>query len=166
MQFIRWVNTPVTRLTATKAGARFFRVVLPPLDNFVYRLSGKRLTFTTLAVSNPVIFLKVPGRKSGIERVTPLNAFPHLTVPDALYVLATNWGQEHHPAWYLNLMAAGEAVVEENGVERVMTAHELQGEAYDAVWPYTEKWMVNYKNYRQRIGDVRHIPVIALLPKD
>lgn len=53
------------------------------------------------------------GARSGARRVTPLAYWP---VSDtSVAVLASNYGAERHPAWYHNLMAHPDAVVEIDG---------------------------------------------------
>ena len=48
----------------------------------------------------PMCLLTTVGRKSGLPRTLPLACFPD---GDDLIIVASNNGQEHDPAWWLNL---------------------------------------------------------------
>jgi deazaflavin-dependent oxidoreductase (nitroreductase family) len=56
--------------------------------------------------------LATTGAKTGQQRVWPV-----LGVPDGdnLVVMASNWGQHHHAAWYYNLRAHPEATITVGG---------------------------------------------------
>ncbi|WP_372585181.1 nitroreductase/quinone reductase family protein [Mycobacteroides abscessus] len=50
----------------------------------------------------PMLLLTTKGHKSGAVRVSPLGYFRE---GDNIYVAGTNFGQDHHPAWTVNLLA-------------------------------------------------------------
>src|SRR5205814_2252101 len=58
---------------------------------------------------NPVILLTTVGRKSGRPLVTPLN---FSVDGDRIVAIASAGGAEHHPAWYLNLVANPDVTIE------------------------------------------------------
>jgi len=66
----------------------------------LYRLTGGRLGGRFGRIR--ILLLTTKGRRSGRRRTQPL-----LYVEDgaALAVVASNWGNRRHPAWYLNLQA-------------------------------------------------------------
>lgn len=63
---------------------------------------------------NPMILLTTTGARTGQERVSPIT---YTTDGDDLVVIASKAGAPHHPAWYHNLVANPEVVVE-LGAER------------------------------------------------
>lgn len=58
---------------------------------------------------NPMILLTTTGARTGQERVSPLT---YTTDGDNLVLIASKAGADHHPAWYHNLVANPEVVVE------------------------------------------------------
>ena len=56
-----------------------------------------------------VLLLTTTGRKSGQRRTIPVSYFED---GSTLFVIASNAGREHHPAWYLNLSAQPEADIQ------------------------------------------------------
>ena len=80
----------------------------------------------------PVVVLITTGRKTGKPRPTPLTA---IEADGHTYVVASKGGDEHHPAWYLNLVANPEVVVERGGRREAMVARVLPADERDAVWP-------------------------------
>src|SRR5437763_17033486 len=60
----------------------------------------------------PMVLVHHRGRKSGREYVVPVMYLPADGDPDTIYVFASKAGAPSHPAWYDNLLAAGETVVE------------------------------------------------------
>ncbi|RBO87861.1 deazaflavin-dependent oxidoreductase (nitroreductase family) [Nocardia puris] len=59
-------------------------------------------------IGAPVILLTTTGRKSGQPRTQPLL---YVHDGDTLYVIGSNFGQAHHPAWTGNLLAEPRATV-------------------------------------------------------
>lgn len=102
---------------ATKLGSLVIRK-LTPLDRKVLeRTAGK---YTVLGpIGAPVILLTTIGRKSGEPRTTPLL---YVHDGDTLYVIGSNFGQEHHPAWTGNLLANPAAEVAIAGQHIPVTA--------------------------------------------
>lgn len=68
----------------------------------VLRLSRGRYSVTSLLAGLPVVTVTTIGAKSGQPRSLPLVAIPS---GEAVILIASNFGQAHHPAWYYNLRA-------------------------------------------------------------
>jgi F420H(2)-dependent quinone reductase len=103
--------------------------------------------------------LTTTGRKSGAERHNPLAWFPH---GDGLVVIASAGGSDHHPAWYLNLVANPQVRVEVDGVVRPMTARTATDEEKAQIWPGVIAKAKNFEGYQVKTS--RDIPVVVLEP--
>lgn len=104
--------------------------------------------------------LTTTGRKSGVERHNPLAWFPH---DDGLVVIASAGGSNHHPAWYLNLVANPSVSVEIDGVDRPMTARTASAAEKAQIWPGIVAKAKNFEGYQARTS--RNIPVVILRPR-
>lgn len=62
----------------------------------VYRRTNGRRTAANLLSGLPVIILTTTGARTGRPRTVPVLGFP---TTDGLAVIASNFGQEHHPGW-------------------------------------------------------------------
>lgn len=82
--------------------------VLHHIDRPLYRLTRGRHSFVSLVSGLPVVMLTTTGARTRQQRVSPVVGLPD---GDNLAVIASNWGQRHHPAWYHNLRACPEATV-------------------------------------------------------
>ena len=105
----------------------------------------------------PNLNLTVKGRKSGIDRTTPL-----LCVPDqgTWLIAGSYFGGPKMPLWVGNLRAADGAIIEYDGMKVPVTATELR-ESYRAVaWQTMLKTWPNYAKYEERTDRV--IPVFRL----
>jgi deazaflavin-dependent oxidoreductase (nitroreductase family) len=71
------------------------------------------------------LVLETKGRRSNQWRRVPLLYMPD---GDGYVVLASNFGQEQPPAWWLNLQATPTAVVQISGRRVAVRARELEGE--------------------------------------
>lgn len=105
------------------------------------------------------------GRKSGSERKVTLLYMPE---GNDFVVLASNWGQEHPPAWWLNLEARPEAVVEHAGRSIPVVARELRGDERTSI---LTRALSHNKQWRTYVDDTqREIPVVLLergpVPRD
>lgn len=97
------------------------------------------------------------GRRSGLERVTPL-----LCVEDGhrWIVAASNGGDDREPAWWLNLQARPEAVVQFGGERTTVKAREASEAENAELWTRLEASYSYYDRYRERTS--RHIAVVVL----
>ena len=125
---------------------------------FVLRLSGGRVGGRVAGM--PVLVVTTTGRRTGRPRPTPLTA---IEVDGHTYVIASKGGDEHHPAWYLNLVADPEVVVQRDGRSTPMLARVLSSEERSAVWPVVTRTFKGYADYQQKTD--REIPVVELVPK-
>jgi deazaflavin-dependent oxidoreductase (nitroreductase family) len=103
------------------------------------------------------LVLTVRGRKSGRPRTVVVQYFPD---GEDLVVVAANSGLPTHPAWYLNLVAAGEARVEVEGRTLRVRARHLSPTEAEAFWPRVLRQAPDYARYRQRTDRV--IPLLRL----
>ena len=94
------------RVAATPAGGWFFVHVAHHVDPFLLRASKGRVS---LAPGQPIALVTVKGAKSGVPRQTPLL---FASDGDDIILLASNAGSTRHPAWYHNLLAHPDTVVE------------------------------------------------------
>jgi deazaflavin-dependent oxidoreductase (nitroreductase family) len=110
-------------------------------------------------VGSPVLLLVTTGRKSGLQRTTPLL---YLDDGDHHVIVASNGGAAKHPVWWLNLRANPEATVEIGGRKTRVRATEAQGEERARLWRRLVLMYGPYESYRKKTD--REIPVILLEP--
>lgn len=158
-----WRDSPnsvqrlVRRIIATRPAAWALARTIHHLDGAMMRASGGRTTASALFTGLPLITLTTTGAKSGRPRRVPL-----VGVPDGerLILIASNWGQARHPAWYHNVKANPAVTVTRDGQARPYVAKELTGAAREAAWARAVALYPGYRGYAARAG--RQIPVIVL----
>ncbi|MEV6968815.1 nitroreductase/quinone reductase family protein [Hamadaea sp. NPDC051192] len=136
--------------------ARTMRVILPPLDIRVARLTkGKVIALGIL----PSLVLTTTGRKSGEPRRQPLIYVPD---GDGYVVIGSNWGQPNHPAWSGNLLADPAASVLLKGQEIPVRAELAEGPERERLWELLLLTWPAYSAYAERSG--RRLRIFKLNP--
>ena len=79
---------------------------------------------------------------------------------DDLLVVASNYGQDHHPVWYLNIVDDRNVTVETSGERYAATARVTQGEERLALFEKVMAANSRFAGYRASTD--RTIPVVAL----
>ncbi len=152
------VQRALRRFAASGPGSWLFARVLHHIDRPVYRLTGGRHTFANLLSGIPVVMLTTTGARSGVRRTVPVLGLP---TPDGLVVIASNFGQARHPAWYHNLRANPEGHVTVNGIKRAFHATEAEGEVRGRIWQEGLKVYPGWSQYERRASN-RRIAVFVL----
>jgi deazaflavin-dependent oxidoreductase (nitroreductase family) len=131
--------------------------VVVPADRLVGRLTRGRVVALGLI---PSLILTTTGRRSGQPRRNPV-----LYVPDgdAFVVIGSNWGQAHHPAWALNLLAEPAATVTVKGASIPVRARLVTGAERDRLWRLLVAEWPAYETYVRRAGG-RAIRIFRLEP--
>ena len=130
--------------------------VMPALDRPFARCARSP---TSLGTGFPLCYLTVNGRHSGLPRTVPLL---HVADGDRVVLIASNWGRARHPAWALNLDAAGGAEITVAGRARRMCVHRATAEERDRYWGEAVALWPGYEGYRRRAR--REIRVYVLDP--
>lgn len=128
-----------------------------PVHRVLFRLSGGRLLGRLEGVE--ILILVTKGRRSGKPRSSPLMYFQFGESSD-LIVVASNYGQDHHPAWYLNTAADPSVFVETKGDRFAVEARITQGEERSALFDKVAAANRRFAGYRAATD--RQIPVVAL----
>ena len=128
-----------------------------PFHRLLLRLSGGRLLGRL--EGHGVLLLVTKGRRSGKARSSPLMYFQFEESSD-LIIVATNYGQDHHPDWYLNIAADPAVIVETRGERFAAEARITQGEEWAELYDKTAAANPRFARYRAATG--RQIPVIVL----
>jgi deazaflavin-dependent oxidoreductase (nitroreductase family) len=123
-----------------------------------YRLTSGRVS-GRLASGAPICLLTATGRRTGRPHKVPL---VYLVDGDDLVVVASQGGMSTHPAWYLNLLADPDVVVEVNGTERRARARVATTTERERLWPALVAMYVHFAAYQQRTD--RQMPVVILSP--
>jgi deazaflavin-dependent oxidoreductase (nitroreductase family) len=152
------VQRAMRRFAASTPGSWLFARVLHRIDRPVYRLTRGRHTFASLVSGIPVVMLTTRGVRSGVPRTVPVLGLP---TDDGLAVIASNFGQERHPAWYHNLRANPEGKVRVNGVTRAFRASEAEGEVRARIWQEGLRVYPGWSQYERRASN-RRIAVFVL----
>ena len=156
--FLQKINT---RIAMSAIGAQILARTMHHLDGVVLRLSNGRSTAASLLTGLQILNLTTIGAKSGQPRTVPLVAVP--SADGQLIVIASNWGQAKHPAWYFNLLAHPEVTVMLDGRSQPYLARETEGTEREACWQTAVQTYAGYAAYKQRT--TRQIPVILLTPQ-
>ncbi len=125
------------------------------VHSLLYRLSGGRLGARMGWID--VALVEVVGRKSGKLRTVPIACYPHR---DSVVVSASNSGMERHPAWYLNMQANPEVMVQLGRERFAAVAEEVPEEEREALW---EKIVKINKHQGEYLSNTeRRIPLVYL----
>ena len=128
-----------------------------PVHRFLFRLSGGRVL--SRLEGTGVLILVTKGCKSGEPRSSPLLYFQFEESGD-LIVVASNYGRDRHPAWYLNIAADPNVSVETSGERFAAGARVAQGQERTALYDMVVAANSRFATYRASTH--RQIPVVAL----
>jgi deazaflavin-dependent oxidoreductase (nitroreductase family) len=125
----------------------------------LYRLSGGKVG--AHMGRGAVALITAPGRKSGKRITLPLI---YVKTDRGFAVIASRGGAPTHPAWYLNLRAAGRAefTLGRRTVPVRVEEPPIDGERYRAIWRDAVAAYPDYDVYQARTS--RRIPVVELVP--
>ena len=108
------------------------------------------------------LVLTTTGRKSGVERQTPVGWFPGQD--DSRLIVASAAGAARNPAWYYNLAAHPDQVwIEMPGRKLAVTAEQLHGAERDAAWRQITAAVPRFADNQQSTD--RELPIIRLVPR-
>jgi F420H(2)-dependent quinone reductase len=155
------VQRTLQRIVASPLGSWILARTLHPLDRLLLRLSHGRVSIPGVFTGLPVVMLTTIGAKSGKLRTVPLVG---LRDGDKVIVIASNYGQTRHPAWYYNLRANPQATVELSGRTGTYIAREATSAERQTYWRRATDLYVGFPKYQQRTHG-RAIPIIVLTPQ-
>jgi deazaflavin-dependent oxidoreductase (nitroreductase family) len=132
----RWGNKVMASRIRRKGGAKF--------------LGFNALVLTTV------------GRKSGVERTTPVGWFPG---PDGSWlIVASAAGAAGNPAWYYNIAAHPDQVqIDVEGRKVAVTAQQLHGTERAEAWQQIITAAPRFAQYQVKTD--RELPIIHLVPR-
>ena len=137
-------------------GDWYMKRVAPRLDPPLLRLSGGRVSSVYPV---PIMLLTTTGAKSGQPRTLPLL---YVTDGDRLILIASNYGNTSHPAWYRNLVVNPKAEVLAGKRSGTYSAAEITDPVErDRAWELALDMYAGYGDYEGRAGD-RRIPLVRL----
>ena len=125
----------------------------------VLAVSGGRLGWR--AGGMRVVQLTTTGRKSGQRRTVMLTS--PLQQGDGIVIVASRGGDDHHPAWFLNLRDQSDVEVAVGGQPKQrMRARIANPQERAAMWPQVTAKYKGYANYQTKTD--REIPLVLLEP--
>jgi deazaflavin-dependent oxidoreductase (nitroreductase family) len=125
------------------------------LHDFAYRKTGGRIGGSLMG--RRMLRLTVVGRRSGQPRSLPLACFQD---GDDWVVVASNNGQDRHPAWWLNLEANPEASIQVGRTRSRVRARLADPNERARLWPELVRQNPPYGRYAGKTD--REIPVVIL----
>jgi F420H(2)-dependent quinone reductase len=124
------------------------------------QVSLYRLTSGKVGGGEHLLILTTTGRKSGVERDTPLFFFRD---GDHYIIMASAGGAAKHPTWWLNLQSHPQAKIQVGAQVIPVVANVSEGEERKRLWSIIAE---NYKNFVEyQKHTTREIPVIILTPQ-
>lgn len=157
----RWQRA-MQRVAASRPGSWLFSHTLHHIDRVLMGVTGGRASIPGLLAGLPVIRLTTTGAKSGKQRTLPVLGLPD---GDKWVVVASNWGQDHHPSWYYNLTANPQVTVTHRDRSAEYVAREATEDEWETYWDQATDLYVGFEPYQRRSGD-RSIPIVVLEPAD
>ena len=107
----------------------------------------------------PVLELTTIGRKSGEPRSCLLTS--PLQENGEIVIVASRGGDDHHPAWYLNLLETPQVQVSYKGApHKIMTARTANAQERARMWPVVAGAYKGYAGYQEKTS--REIPLVIL----
>ena len=111
------------------------------------------------AANMPVLELTTIGRQSGKPRTVLLTS--PLQEHGNIVIVASRGGDDHHPAWFVNLRDNPQVQVKyKGGPTKMMTARIATSEERARMWPIVAATYKGYAGYQQKTA--REIPLVLL----
>ena len=156
------VQRNLRRLGASGPGSWLPARVLHRIDRPFYRLTRGRYTLSSLLSGLPVVMLTTVGAKTGQGRTVPLLGLP---MQNTVAVIASNFGQSRHPAWYYNLRRRQDAEIVMDKTRLGVRAVEAKGQRRAEIWQEGLRVYPGFGQYERRAAH-REIAVFVLEPTD
>jgi deazaflavin-dependent oxidoreductase (nitroreductase family) len=128
------------------------------VNTWVFRATGGRLG-AKFPGGAPVGLLTTTGKRSGLERTTPLI---YLADGERIVLVASQGGLPRNPLWYENLAANPEVSFRTPRSDRRYRARTASVTEKGALWPRLVAIYRDYDDYQKRTD--REIPVVVLEP--
>ena len=122
----------------------------------VYRATGG-LIGHRFPGAPPTLLLDHVGARSGVERTTPL---VYVDDGDALVLVASKGGYSKNPAWFHNLRAHPDTIVQVGSERRAVRARVASPSERTRLWPKVVAVYGGYAGYQERTD--REIPLVIL----
>jgi deazaflavin-dependent oxidoreductase (nitroreductase family) len=122
----------------------------------LYRLLGGRFV-DSVGFGRKVLLLTTTGRKSGVQRTTPLVYMPF---GDGVIIYPSNGGKETPPAWWLNLQANPVATIQIRNALHEVRARAATDVEYAEAWPKAAEYNPHWRQYAESVA--RNIPLVIL----
>ena len=123
----------------------------------IYRASGG-LIGHKMPGAPPTLLLTHVGAKSGQKRISPLTYTKG--DGDDLVLVASKGGYPKNPAWFHNLKANPDTVVQVGREHRPVHARVATPEERERLWPRVVENYAGYADYQKRTD--RQIPLVIL----
>jgi F420H(2)-dependent quinone reductase len=124
----------------------------------VYRASGGLVGHRFGGLIPPTLLLEHVGAKSGKKRISPLTYTNG--DGDDLILVASKGGYPKNPAWFHNLKANPDTVVQVAREKRPVRARVATPEERERLWPRVVQTYGGYAQYQKRTE--RQIPLVIL----
>ena len=105
-----------------------------------------------------LLLLHHRGARSGVERVNPL---AYQAIDDGYAIFASKGGADDNPAWFYNVIANPDTVVEVGTETLAVQAHEAVDEEYERIWSKQKSDYPQFAEYERRTAR-DHTPVVVL----
>ena len=150
----------IQHIAATRPGTWINARVLHHLDKPILKATNYRVSATELLSGLKVVLVKTRGAKTGKDRTLPLGA---LVDDERLVLVASNFGQSHHPGWAYNIIANPEVTVFLDGCEVKYLARIAGSEEWEKHWQAFTEVYFGYERYKERASE-RDIKIFVLEP--
>jgi deazaflavin-dependent oxidoreductase (nitroreductase family) len=108
------------------------------------------------------LVLTTVGRKTGVERTTPVGWFPGKD--GSWLIVASAGGAARNPAWYYNIAAHPDQVqIDVEGRRVAVSAEQLHGSEREEAWQQITAASPRFAQYQQKTD--RELPIIRLVPR-
>ncbi|HKN92989.1 MAG TPA: nitroreductase family deazaflavin-dependent oxidoreductase [Thermoleophilaceae bacterium] len=124
----------------------------------IYQASGGRVGHRFGGLIPQTLLLEHVGAKSGTKRISPLTYTKG--DGDDLVLVASKGGYPKNPAWFHNLKAHPDTVVQVGRERRTVRARVATDEEHKRLWPRVVETYSGYAAYQKRTD--RKIPLVIL----
>jgi F420H(2)-dependent quinone reductase len=124
---------------------------------YLFQVTGGRLG--SRMGKQSVLLLHTIGRKSGKIFSTTLSYYRD---GENYLIVASNWGREVPPDWFLNLVKQPDTTIQVKGRLIKVEASQAEGDEYLRLWDLIARYNSQYIEYQKSL--TRRIPIVILSP--